>query len=395
MPIDVAKHIFVFCLVCVIMMNCENLLCNRSLWSSNNNGNWTYSNNDCLVTSPRAYEGSILWIGDNVPASRTWHNYRITITFNFINGVDAGLIFRTQDCKSQITEGKKYILEIGNSYVHLVKTPTFARLYAQFMGENYFHNKSRTVTIIVVENRFTCFIDNKFIFEYEDNCSPIYHNGSVGIRTYLSTTFYSYFNVDFIGNSNNIKPQIYNTLDESQQNALINLYDSTNGGHWYNKWNLSQLKSNKACTSLCGIGCSINSSNHTVITSISLNRNNLSGSITPNIMNIPSLTNIDLSHNSLHGNIPNFFASFPGIIVFFAGFNALNSTLPESLTFANKLATLNLQSNNISGNLNHLSQCTSLREIWLDNNNLDTIINVNEKLENLTKLQAFSIRNNE
>ena len=106
----------------------NNWLCNQSLWSSNDKGNWSYYKNEtndiCQYLSPREYEGSILWLGHNDKASLNWTNYRITVLLKLMDGFDYSIIFRTKDDNPLLDNGNKYILLFYHyqSYVKLVKS---------------------------------------------------------------------------------------------------------------------------------------------------------------------------------------------------------------------------------------------------------------------------------
>ena len=104
-------------------------------------------------------------------------------------------------------------------------------------------------------------------------------------------------------------------LPKSQQNALLQFYNNTNGPNWYNcTWNRSviQLSTPLPSNSLCGI--TINTTNtastrYQTVTSITFNKfTNLSGTIpseTSFISSFPNLTQLAIVDNpSLYGTIP-------------------------------------------------------------------------------------------
>eukprot|EP01084_Bolivina_argentea_P161444 281034_1 len=299
--------------------NTTNLLCNSSLWSTSNGGIWTHSG--CAYTSSNEYKSTILWLGDNYSQSLEWKNYRITTMVKFIEGSNTGIMFR----KNVYTQ---YYFSVSASFVWLWKG--WQVLYFETMEENYFLNKTRNIIIDISGNRFSFFIDNTFIFEYIDNCSPIYYKGSVGLSSYLSIATFSFLYIDF--HAPYIVPQHYSKLSKYEQNTLMELYNSTNGNYWVNTWNVTTIMTNQACKTLCGITCINNVNqlqrNKTVIASIALDWNNLTGTIPLSLKYLTSLKAIHLSHNSLYGEIPNIFDYLTTIHSVILSYNQLNSSLP-------------------------------------------------------------------
>eukprot|EP01084_Bolivina_argentea_P303812 524633_1 len=104
--------------------------------------------------------------------------------------------------------------------------------------------------------------------------------------------FFSFLNVRH--NPPTLIKQTFNTLNQLQQNALTDLYTSTNGNQWHQTWNLTKLKTDTACTELCGIICSSNDY-ETVVVSLALVANNLSGTIPASLKYLTSLLHIDLA----------------------------------------------------------------------------------------------------
>eukprot|EP01084_Bolivina_argentea_P149116 260565_1 len=366
----------------------NNLLCNESLWSTNNNGNWTYSDTECAYTSSNEYEGTILWLGDNYKQSLQWSNYRITVFVKIVEGYETGILFRTHDASTWLGQGTKYALLVHDCNVFLFKTP-YVILHSHTMNANYCLNETRNITVDIMDNRFTVFVDSQFIFEYIDNCFPVYYDGSIGFRSYLSTSTFSFFKIDL--NPTYLIPQKYHKLSELQQNALVDIYKSTNGDYWHQSWNLSNVMTNEACYMLCGITCA-NNYNQSIVASLSLNTNNLSGTIPGNLKHLTSLINIDLSNNYLYGEIPDIFHHLPTINSIGLRSNQLTSTLPISFRYANKLTFLELSNNNLFGSMNVLTNCSLLTFLFCDNNNFSG--EIPNEFCNFTALGMLSIQNN-
>ena len=92
--------------------------------------------------------------------------------------------------------------------------------------------------------------------------------------------------------------EIYN---ETQQDALISLYNSTGGLYWWNNsgWGGGGPVCDGSSSNWYGVGCESGN-----VVSIELGWNNLSGIIPASIGNLTTLTSLDLSYNSLSGPIP-------------------------------------------------------------------------------------------
>eukprot|EP01084_Bolivina_argentea_P310434 537194_1 len=368
----------------------NNWLCNEMLWSSNYNNSWRYSN--CSFSSFNSYQGTILWLGDNYPQSLSWKNYRITAIFNFIDGLDTGIIFRVQDSNAIMSQGKKYTLHVFPSSISLIQSrgTSYSALYSQFSGQNHFLNKITNITIDVINNRFTFFVDDKFIFEYIDNCNSYYNSiGSIGIRSYFATANYDFVSIDL--EANNILPQQYNMLSAMEQIALISLYNLSHGYNWYNKWNLNDISATTACTNLCGITCN-NILNETYVTAIALSGNNLYGFITQHVQSFTLLRCIDLGFNYLFGEIPNVFHKLLNLNRIGLSHNQLDSTIPNSLRYLKKLGVLILSYNKMEGEINILSDLTSIMVLDINDNNFSN--SISSKLCNLNNLLQFNSRNN-
>eukprot|EP01084_Bolivina_argentea_P215118 365186_1 len=362
-----------------------NWFCNKTLWTSTSSNSWSYSN--CSFTSSHFVTATVLWLGDNYPNSKSWHNYRITVLVKFNKGEDTGIIFRSRDRGRYINEGNKYLFMMYEDKIQFYKTHNNSNvLLSRDMGPNFFLNKTKNITIDIFENRFTVFIENEFIFEYVDNCYPLLTNGSVGLRSYIASATYQYISIDL--NPSYLPPRKYDILNPLQQHALYSLYNATNGNYWYNKWNLTTIETYEACNRLCGIMCDNNSD----IVSIALKNNNLTGTIPINIKYISSLYTLSLPRNNLEGEIPDIFDQLPFLIDFAISYNKLNSTLPNSLQYASKLAFIETEQNNLQGNIDPLSNLNQLRLLLIGNNNFSGTIS--NQFCNSNKMLEFYCQHN-
>ncbi len=154
-------------------------------------------------------------------------------------------------------------------------------------------------------------------------------------------------------------------LDECQ--ALLSLYDSTNGTLWSdspgNGWN----QNNTPC-SWIGVTCS-SLTQH--VTDILRPGMNLVGTL-PILDGLPQLQQLDLSNNQLSGAIPSLDALT--ILVKLDLFtNQLSGAIP-SLSAITSLTILNLSGNQLSGTIPNLNTLVHLSLLDLSNNQLGGLI---------------------
>ncbi len=149
-----------------------------------------------------------------------------------------------------------------------------------------------------------------------------------------------------------------------QREALIDLYNSTNGQNWTNKTNWLGAPGSE-CT-WYGVGCDGNGQ----VVSLYLQYNNLSGTIPSSITNLSNLQLLYLHGNQLTGNI-----------------------LPELGNITN-LRSLSLAENPLTGGIPHeLANLTNLVELWLSSSQLTGIIP--SELGNLINLQSLYLHGNQ
>ncbi|XCF07622.1 T9SS type A sorting domain-containing protein [Tamlana crocina] len=143
-------------------------------------------------------------------------------------------------------------------------------------------------------------------------------------------------------------------------NALVALYNSTNGENWTN--NTNWLDTTKPLNTWHGIYNVVNNR----VVDLNIGNNNLTGSIPPEIGNLTELTYLSLWGNELTGNIP-----------------------PEigNLT---KLTYLDLAPNNFSGSIpTEIGNLVNLETLWLNQSGLSGSIPAS--LVNLTKLKHLHL----
>lgn len=133
------------------------------------------------------------------------------------------------------------------------------------------------------------------------------------------------------------------SLLQSECEALLALYNSTNGPSWTNntRWN-----TNDTPCSWTGITCS---SGH--IITITLWSNNLIGNLPPKLGNLTSLQKLHLGYNQLSGSLPPEWSQLVNLQWLYLHNNQLSGNLPPEWGQLASLQTLELSNNQLSGNL--------------------------------------------
>jgi len=146
--------------------------------------------------------------------------------------------------------------------------------------------------------------------------------------------------------------------------ALIALYDSTDGPNWdyysnahYYHWNVTNTPCNWWGTT-CSAG-------H--ITRIYRDNKNLSGSIPPEIGNLTQLTVLDLSGNHLSGSIPLEIGNLTQLTELDLSGNHLSGSIPLEIGNLTQLTELDLYGNHLSG-LMSPEQLANYSTISVENN---------------------------
>lgn len=215
------------------------------------------------------------------------------------------------------------------------------------------------------------------------------------------------------------------SISTSERNALIAIYQQSNGTLWSQPWNLEKdpyywygVKiSNGIVTELKLNGNLLEGNFPNAILSLSnlkkldLSSNKLSGNI-PNLSSLNSLVYLNISNNEFTGDIWNSFSSLANLEELYIGNNngtisnadfsgftnlkhldiaRLNLTeIPSSLGTLNKLSSLNLSNNSIT-NFTNITPLIQLEEINLSGN---ALTKVPEEINNFLNLKTLNLSNN-
>ncbi len=156
-------------------------------------------------------------------------------------------------------------------------------------------------------------------------------------------------------------------IPESECQALIDLYDSTNGEFWGN--NTNWLTSTAANT---WFGVTVSGG---TVTKLELPNNSLTGKILPSLKDLPNLTILNLSNNAIKEEIPKELGSLSNLETLNLSKNQFSGSIPELFGGLSSLKTLNLSQNKISGNLpTTLSGLTNLVTLDLSKNSISGTI---------------------
>ena len=168
--------------------------------------------------------------------------------------------------------------------------------------------------------------------------------------------------------------------------ALVALYESTNGAGWYSHSNWLE-------TTTAGnwYGVTVNDEH---VTNLSLSWNQLSGAIPPELGSLTNLEELYLYSNQLSGVIPASLGSLTHLEVLYLFRNQLSGAIPPELGSLTNLYRLYLDSNQLSGAIPpELGSLTNLEELYLYSNQLSGAIP--PELGSLANLQWLDLYSNQ
>ena len=176
-------------------------------------------------------------------------------------------------------------------------------------------------------------------------------------------------------------------IPQSECSALIDFYNSTNGGGWVTKngWNVS----NSPC-SWTGITCS---GGH--VTRIVLRQNNLGGTIPSSISGLTRLERLDLGGNLwIGGSIPASLGSLSQLNYLDLDYNNLQGSIPAELGQLTKMKHFLLYANRLSGTIPpELGNMTNVFEFVISRNDLTG--SIPPELGNFGLVTLFAIYDNQ
>lgn len=201
------------------------------------------------------------------------------------------------------------------------------------------------------------------------------------------------------------------TAKDADRDALVALYEDTDGDNWTNNRN---WLSNASLDSWHGVttdrngrvvelNLSENELNGTIpselgsltyLVDLNLSQNQLRGTIPSELGNLTNLTSLSLFGNRLSGGIPSELGNLIDLVVLALMDNNLRGTIPIELAGLDNLRWLLLFGNQLSGSIpSELSRLTSLEWLYLSDNRLSGTIP--SQLGNLTNLQRLILWGNQ
>ncbi|KAG8377151.1 hypothetical protein BUALT_Bualt09G0138700 [Buddleja alternifolia] len=159
--------------------------------------------------------------------------------------------------------------------------------------------------------------------------------------------------------------------------------------------NLKWSKKRDPCASnWTGVICYFNDTDgYMHVQELRLLRMNLSGTLAPELGQLPHMKRLLLSGNELSGPLPDELGYLPNLTKFQLDLNKISGPIPKSFANLLKVQHFHMNDNKFSGQIPpELSTLPLLRHFLLDNNNLSGYLP--PELSNMTRLTIFQLDNN-
>ncbi len=154
-----------------------------------------------------------------------------------------------------------------------------------------------------------------------------------------------------------------NEVNINEKNALIALYNSTEGINWSYPWDLTSHIENWQ-------GVTLN--NEGRITSLFLDHSNLKGILPEEICTLTELESLSLQYNALTGSIPATIANLSKLKIFLLNNTFIGGTIPSGLFEIQTLEYLSF-GDKFTGSLSGIENLTNLETIIIYNNSITEI----------------------
>ena len=182
------------------------------------------------------------------------------------------------------------------------------------------------------------------------------------------------------------RPALAQGSVETDRDALVALYEATNGDNWTNNEN---WKTDAPLGQWWGVDTNVSGR----VSGLNLVGNGLSGQIPAELGDLSSLTFLDLGVNSLSGPMPPGLGKLSGLEWLSVGGNRLSGPIPAELGNLSSLQMLYLPNNSLSGPIPpELGNLSALLRVEANSNDLSGPIPL--ELGRLVSLQALLIYDN-
>ena len=130
-------------------------------------------------------------------------------------------------------------------------------------------------------------------------------------------------------------------VSPEEKEALVALYNATNGDNWNTTWNI-----NGTVDSWHGVKVESDK-----VTEINLQFNNLEGQLPEEVGNLVHLKNLNLGFNKLSGNLPSSIKKLKDLRALELFMNRFEGQIPSGLGELKQLESLKLYSNQFTGEI--------------------------------------------
>ena len=177
-------------------------------------------------------------------------------------------------------------------------------------------------------------------------------------------------------------------IPTSEREALVALYQSTNGNAWTDKTNWLGAAGTE-CT-WYGVACDGDQAH---VEHLALYANNLDGPVPSDLRKLTAVKSLQLSDNNLRGSLPSQLSELSQIELIFFHRNQLTGTFPSSWGALKKLREIALDGNQLTGALPvQLGDMSALEKLGLTSNGFTGPIP--KELGNLTNLEELQLGDN-
>ncbi len=156
-------------------------------------------------------------------------------------------------------------------------------------------------------------------------------------------------------------------VDPAERDALIALYNSTDGANWSNHG--AWLGAVGTECGWWGVQCD---GGH--VAQLSLSSDNLNGALPPELGNLVHLVGMQLWSNQLNGSIPSVLGTMSNLERLYLSSNQLSGVIPPALGSSSSLSELDFSANQLSGAIPpELAGMSNLRSLDLSSNRLSVV----------------------